>query len=122
VAWTPYALAIKGCGGRVEGQPTVAAIRGFMRTLFAVLYPLAFLGTGLLGALVATGRTAFPRWLAAFSLPLSLALLKVLTPAIPAPLGGLVAGAQLSLSAAVFFLAVLLASGAEGGAPSPATN
>jgi hypothetical protein len=102
--WTARGLAMKYCS-RVDSDcaTLLAAIKSYWSIAYYMSAAPGFLGALLLGALVAFGKTEYPRF-TVIANPAVLFLLSPLARQIPAPIGAILVGGSANLSIAVFFM------------------
>jgi hypothetical protein len=104
VLWTAKGLALKYCYG--AGMPC-SELLATTKAYWALAYTLGsipgYIGALLLLALIALGRTWYPRW-TVITNPAVLLAFSPLAEKVPSPLGAILVGGFTNLAIAVFFL------------------
>ena len=106
--WVAKGIAMKYCGEpNSDCAPALDYVNRYWNLLYIMSATPGYIGTVLLGYLVITGRTWYPRW-GVFSNPaIFLAVLSIGASRIPSPLGAILVGGTINLSVAAFFAASL---------------
>ncbi len=109
--WGAKALAIQAAT-QAPTVPALAAldmhIRNFGTQVYLAAEAVGYTACVLLAALIAMGRSDYPRWMAVLTPAIPVVALQLLLDATPAPLGSIVGGSAVNIGFGLFFLASLV--------------
>jgi hypothetical protein len=101
--WVAKGIAMKFCSGPHSTCPNVLALTTrYWDFAYDLSATPGFLGAALLGYLVVTGKTVYPRW-TIIANPAMFLLLSMSTVYLPGPVGAILVGGSTNLSIAAFF-------------------
>lgn len=102
--WAAKGLAVKFCDGHDPACTNVVrALQSYWTLAYNICSAPGYVAALLLGFVVLTGRTDYPRWTIVAN-PAVLIALSPLASNIPSPIGAIIVGGSANLSIAAFFL------------------
>jgi hypothetical protein len=112
--WVAKGIAMKFCSSPYSTCPNVLALTtSYWDLAYYLSAAPGYLGAGLLGYLVVTGKTVYPRW-TIIANPAMFLLLSMSTVYLPSPVGAILVGGSTNLSIAAFFAVSLWTQSLHG--------
>jgi hypothetical protein len=102
--WVAKGIGMKYCSGpRSDCAPVLELAKHYWGLLYIMSATPGYVGTALLGYLVVSGKTIYPRWAILANPAVILLVFSLGATHIPSPIGALVVGGATNLSIVTFF-------------------